>query len=265
MTATFVKAPHHMQVKLASKNGFDIRVADDNTHYVLVNIDAATTIYGTDAAQLIKDGSAQRMLLAEYPMLSLKQDLKTFEWTISKGRKALATASCLEDAKDLALEALADMEQKPAKAVKPAKADKPAKPVKAKVAASDEDGDEEAEGDEDNAVADEGDEGDEDGEEETESKSIVKRKYKKLYRPNKDTNGDGLSDQIRDHVSLENDAGDKRIDVAALKRFAIANNVWQASYALLNVGQMKMNITNRLRGLIRAGARDGKEYDIKWS
>lgn len=264
MTATFVKAPHHMQVKLAAKNGFDLRVSDDQTHYVLVNIDAATTIYGMDAPQLINDGSAQRMLTAEYPMLALKQDLKTFDWTISKNRKVLAVASCLEDAKDLALEALAEIEQKGKKPAKPAKADKP---VKAKVAKSDEDGegDEEAEGDEDNAVADEGDEGDEDGEEETESKSIVKRKYKKLYRPNKDTNGDGLSDQIRDHVSLENDAGDKRIDVAALKRFAIANNVWQASYALLNVGQMKMNITNRLRGMIRAAARDGKTFDIKWS
>lgn len=257
MIATFVKAPHHMQVKLAAKNGFDIRVSDYNTHYVLVNIDAATTIYGTDAAQLINDGSAQRMLLAEYPMLSLKQDLKTFGWTISKGRKVLATASCLEDAKDLALEALADMEQKPAKPVKVAK---PAKPVK--VADEDGEGDEEAESDEDNAVADEGDE---QADEETESKSIVKRKYKKLYRPHHDTNGDGLSDQIRSHVSKENEAGEMRIDVSALKRFAIANDVWQASYGLLNVGQMKMNITNRLRGLIRAASRDGKVFDIKWS
>jgi len=256
MTATFVKPVHHMQVKLAAKNGCDIRVSDDQTHYILTVIDTKAQLFGKDAAQLLEDFKARRMLMAEYQTLTIRQDLKDLSWSVLKGKKVLATASCLEDAKDLALEELAAIEQKTTKA-KPAKVEKPTKARRV----SDEDADEDAESDEDHALADEGDEDADEGE----SKSVVKRKYKKMYRPHHDTNGDGLSDQIRDHVSKENEAGEMRIDPKALKRFAVANGVWKDSYASLNVGMQKMNVRNRLTGLIRAAARDNKTFEINWA
>lgn len=95
---------------------------------------------------------------------------------------------------------------------------------------------------------------------EAESRSIVKAKYRALYRPNHNTNGDDLAQQLRDYLTYDDD-GEDRIDAALLKRFAVANECWVESYSSLkNVGMRRMNIANRLRAKLR---KDPK-YKIEW-
>lgn len=260
---TFVKPVHHMQVKAANKQGGDLRVSEDHTHYVYIDVDSGMTIYGRDASQLLKDWDARRMLKAEYPQLRCIHNSKTFEWEVSTANKKVKVqAACLEDAKDMALEILAKMEQKTVVVKRAA--------VKTKALhkqTEEDETDEDAESDEDSAMADMGDEATaEDAEEEEEKKShsIVPAKYRARYKPFKDTNGDGLSEQIKAHVSAPNDAGKLRISFSKLRRFAEANGCWSNDYSHLNHGQMKMNVTNRLRAKIRKAKADGKEYDVQW-
>lgn len=98
--------------------------------------------------------------------------------------------------------------------------------------------------------------------EEGETKSIVKPKYRALYRPHKNTNGDGLAAQLRDYLTYEDDeTGETRIDGALLKRFAVANGCWVESYSSLkNVGMRRMNCANRLRAKLRKDP----EFKIDW-
>ena len=254
---TFVKQPHHMQVKAANKQGGDLRVSEDQTHYVYIDVDSGYIMGGRDASQLLKDWDARRMLKAEYPQLHCIQDSKTFEWTISTANKKVKVqAACLEDAKDMALEALAELNQK---TVVVKRATPKTKALRKQTEA--------AESDEDHALADIGDEAaaeDAEEEEEKESHSIVPPKYRARYKPFKDTNSDGLSEQIKAHVSAPNDAGELRISFSKLRRFAEANGCWSNDYSHLNHGQMKMNVTNRLRAKIRKAKADGKEYDVQW-
>lgn len=262
--ATFVRQPHHMQVKAANKQGGDLRVSEDQTYYVYTDVDSGYAMGGRDASQLLKDWEARRMLKAEYPQLRCIQDSKTLEWTVSTANKKVKVqAACLEDAKDLALEALAELEQKTIVVKRAA-----AKTKALRKQIEEDETDEDAESDEDNALADMGDEAaaeDVEEEEEKESHSIVPPKYRARYKPFKDTNGDGLSEQIKAHVSSENDAGEVRLSFSKLRRFAEANGCWSNDYSHLNHGQMKMNVTNRLRAKIRQAKADGKEYEIQWN
>lgn len=103
-------------------------------------------------------------------------------------------------------------------------------------------------------------EDEDEGDEEDASKSIVKRKYKKMYRPNRNTCGDELSSLITSHVrTLKGEDGKLRVDPKKLVRFAKANDVWVPGYADLNVGQQRMNIGNRLRAKVEAG------HDVVWT
>ena len=259
---TFVKQPHHMQVKAANKQGGDLRVSEDQTYYIYTDVDSGYIMGGRDASQLLKDWDARRMLKAEYPQLRCTQDDKTFEWTISTtNKKVKVQAACLEDAKDLALEVMAKLEQK---AVVVKRAAAKTKALRSQIEDTESEMNEDAESDEDNALADMGDEAAAEDEEEKESHSIVPAKYRVRYKPFKDTNGDGLSEQIKAHVSAPNDAGELRISFSKLRRFAEANGCWSNDYSHLNHGQMKMNVTNRLRAKIRQAKADGKEYEIQW-
>lgn len=258
---TFVKQPHHMQVKAANKQGGDLRVSEDQTYYIYTDVDSGYIMGGRDASQLLKDWDARRMLKAEYPQLRCTQDDKTFEWTISTtNKKVKVQAACLEDAKDMALEALAELNQKTVVVKRVAAKTKALRKQIEESAGIDET----AESDEDHALADMGDEAAAEDEEEKESHSIVPAKYRARYKPFKDTNGDGLSEQIKAHVSAPNDAGELRISFSKLRRFAEANGCWSNDYSHLNHGQMKMNVTNRLRAKIRQAKADGKEYEIQW-
>lgn len=91
-------------------------------------------------------------------------------------------------------------------------------------------------------------------------RSIVKRKYRVLYRPNRNTNGDELAQLMREHLEYQDEGGEMKIDVALLKRFAQANDCWVPVYAKLNAGQQRMNVGNRLR----AKCRKDPDYKIKW-
>lgn len=88
--------------------------------------------------------------------------------------------------------------------------------------------------------------------EEGNGRSIVKKKYKEKYKPTKMTCGDDLAQKISHHVTYHDDEADKpMIDKAKLQRFAEANGCWVASYKSLNAGMQRMNIRNRLSGLMR--------------
>lgn len=98
-------------------------------------------------------------------------------------------------------------------------------------------------------------EGDEEG------KSIVKHKYRKLYRPNHNTNGDELAQLMREHLEYVDESDETKIDADLLKRFAQANECWVPAYSKLNVGQQRMNVGNRLRAKVRKDP----DYKIKWA
>lgn len=96
---------------------------------------------------------------------------------------------------------------------------------------------------------------------ESEGRSIVKAKYRAIYRPNRNTNGDDLAQQLRVYLEYEGEDGNMHIDADKLARFAKANDCWVESYAsLANVGQQRMNVGNRLRAKVRKDP----EYAIKW-
>lgn len=110
----------------------------------------------------------------------------------------------------------------------------------------------------------------EDDEEETGTKSMVKAKYKAKYKPNKNRCGDALSHRMNAHCSRENDAGEMRIDLKALRSFAKANECWVEGYSSLksrtgtfNGGAAMMNVNNRLRARLRKIAKtEDRKFDI---
>lgn len=108
------------------------------------------------------------------------------------------------------------------------------------------------------------------------SKSIVKAKYKAKYKPTKDKSGDDLSFRVNDHVSREDDAGELKIDLDALRVFAKANECWAPAYASFksrtggwNGGMAVMNCNNRLRARLRRIAKEQErpfdiDKDVVW-
>lgn len=105
--------------------------------------------------------------------------------------------------------------------------------------------------------------------EEAGTKSIVKSKYKERYKPTKHRCGDELGDKVTAHVLRENDDGEMRIDVAALRKFSKANGVWVEGYASFksrtgaaNTGMMRMNVLNRLRAKIRHAMKEDPKLDV---
>jgi len=104
-------------------------------------------------------------------------------------------------------------------------------------------------------VADEGsDDNNEAADEPKVERSIVKRKYRKLYMPKNRSCGDEMAHLIAEHVK-EDDV----LNLDKLIRFAKANDCWIDSYRKLNPGQIRMNVGNRLRAKIRKG------HDVIWA
>ena len=95
--------------------------------------------------------------------------------------------------------------------------------------------------------------------EDEEGASVVKKLYKTRYKPHKHKNGDDIGKKVSEHVSREDEeAGGMRVNLELLVRFAKANGCWDPNYSKLknrdgspNVGMMRMNVVNRLRGKIR--------------
>lgn len=139
------------------------------------------------------------------------------------------TAASATDALDLTVRAV-KAEGKPAKQPKAKKA--AAKKGKKRRAKKSNDEDEDGEGEEGTG----------------ESKSIVKKKYKKLYRPTKDTNGDDFAEAL--HAALFPDG--EEFDIAAFNAACRANDIDPKRWAKLkNNGMRRMNLGNVLRGMIR--------------
>jgi len=178
--------------------------------------------------------------------LGFTLDVVENEVEVRLGDRLLASHASGSVAVELAIEKMNAAAPAPKKAAKkaaaPKKAAKPKKVVE----------DDEGEGDEDGEV----EAGDE--EEENEGGSLVKKKYKQAYRPFHDRCGDDLSQQISDHVTVEDEDGNVRIDRVLLRRFAKANDVWADRYNDLNNGMARMNIANRLRARIRKG------HEVVW-
>lgn len=177
---------------------------------------------------------------------------------VATGPKGERLASGLQGNKVLE-DAITKLTGKPAKGV--AKAEKKAKPAKAKKARkAKRHSEEEAEED----MEDEG------GDEEGQSRSVVKAKYKALYKPHKNRSGDELSHRMNAHCSREDDDGEVKINLDALRKFAKANGVWVEGYASLrsrvgtfNGGMAMMNVNNRLRAKLRHIEKDeGRKFDI---
>lgn len=118
----------------------------------------------------------------------------------------------------------------------------------------------------DAAVADE-DESDAD-----QSRSVVKARYKALYKPHKDKCGDEVSVRVNAHITrVDEETGERRVSLKALRSFASANGCWVPSYANLisrtggwNAGMAAMNVTNRLRAKIRQAKKAGEKFEIQW-
>src|SRR5712671_6280905 len=77
---------------------------------------------------------------------------------------------------------------------------------------------------------------DDDEDDRPEGASIVKRKYKQIYRPHHMTCGDDLARDISEHVfeTVEIDGKEvTRVSLAKLRKFAKANECWVEGYASL--------------------------------
>jgi hypothetical protein len=85
--------------------------------------------------------------------------------------------------------------------------------------------------------------------------SVVLAKYRDQYKQHGGTSGDDLAVRLKKHVA----AADGSIDVAKLRALAEANGVWEARYAKLNAGLARMTCGNKLRALVRRGAK------LKWA
>lgn len=93
-----------------------------------------------------------------------------------------------------------------------------------------------------------------------ESRSVITPKYRAIYKPHDDTNGDDLNSELREYLRTETEDGDERIDRDLLERFGRANGCWVDTYASLNPGMARMNVGNRLRAKMR---KDPK-FKVQW-
>ena len=194
---------------------------------------------------------------------------------VATGPKGERLASGLQGNKVLE-EAITKLTGKPAKGAVPKKpAVKTLRGTKPAPFVEDEDEDEDEEGGEqetDEIEAEAADDSDAD-----QGRSIVKSKYKQLYKPHKDKSGDQLSFRINEHVSYEDDeTGEMRVSLDALRRFAEANKCWVETYSRLrsrtggwNAGMARMNVANRLRAKLRKiekdeGRKVNLDKDVVW-
>lgn len=237
-----VARPHHATIAKAAKLGFVIHGEANDAVYTLTSADTGITLSHADATVAVEAAKLARMLHVEH---GLKVEQNGGEWVIKKGRRILGSGETLEAAWEAAQDKLA-----------PRGKAKEGAPKRARKVRDEDEGEGDEETDED-----EGDEPDaeaEDEEAEGEAgKSIVKRKYRELYKPHKSTCGDEFQAAMREHLEYDftNEKGKvvTRIDTEKLRALAEANDVWNDKYARLNPGQQRMNVGNRLRAKIKKG------------
>lgn len=84
-------------------------------------------------------------------------------------------------------------------------------------------------------------------------RSIVPVRFKEAYAKTNDTCGSKLALALKQATTAENKDGRECLDVDALKAIAKANNVDFSKYEKLNNGQKRMNVGNKLAGLVKNG------------
>lgn len=91
------------------------------------------------------------------------------------------------------------------------------------------------------------------------SRSIVPKTYKQVYKLHGGSCGDEISRRMKDFVTVENSLGDMVCSEDRLRELASLNGgLWNPKWDRLNIGQMRMNLGNRLRNL----AKKGREIEI---
>lgn len=85
------------------------------------------------------------------------------------------------------------------------------------------------------------------------TRSIVPVRYKAVYAEHEDTCGTSLSLALKHATTGKNEDGRLALLVPELKAIAEQNGVWNAAYNGLNNGQKRMNVYNRLVGLLNKG------------
>lgn len=237
---------HHATLAKAQKLGVVMDMRIDTgivcAHWVEKNKRA----YGMAAPAVLADMVAWQMLTREYANLKVEQPHvkdANFVWEISLRKDVIGEGERLNEAFLDAADVLGGGESE-----ENDEAEYDAEEKEEFELNGAEAGDGESEGDEGDAdplMVGEGEDDDA-----PEGKSVVKRKYKQRYRPFKMTCGDELSKLITAHVTVETEEG-KRIDRAKLVKFAKANHAWDDRYKLMNIGMVRMNVGNKLRGILR--------------
>ena len=84
-------------------------------------------------------------------------------------------------------------------------------------------------------------------------KSIVPLAFKARYAKNNGTCGDDMAKELKAATTVLNADKRETLDEAALFAIAAQNKIDVSKYVKLNNGQKRMNVGNRLRGLLKAG------------
>lgn len=87
--------------------------------------------------------------------------------------------------------------------------------------------------------------------------SIIKSKYKDRYKAKGGNCGDEIAEELTEYLVVLK-GGKARVDEVKLEAVARTNGIWRDTYAVLNVGQRRMTIGNRLR----ARYAEGLQVDI---
>lgn len=231
-----VSPVHHATLAKANKSGITVTGGHNDSAYTIIWAERNKRFLHSSATQGLADMLVLKLMTLEYPELVASYFPEEFVWNVAQKKKGhkiatlLASAAVLEDAFDLAIAELADEK----------------KPKRAKAAGDDEEFEDE---DPDEEFEDE----DLDEETESEGKSVVKKKYKTIYRPHHATNGDDLVALIAEHVKEPGDDGRSVVSRKKLQSFAIANGCWDDRYAKLNTGLARMSVGNKLRAKVRKG------------
>lgn len=94
---------------------------------------------------------------------------------------------------------------------------------------------------------------DEDDEEVTGPRSIVPARFKAKYAEHDGSNGDKIALAFKSYTTTKNADGRDCLDEAKLAEVAKANGIDMSRYAKMNNGQKRMNVGNRLRGMLKQG------------
>ncbi len=86
------------------------------------------------------------------------------------------------------------------------------------------------------------------------SRSVIKPTFRDRYKEHGGNCGDDLAQLLSKHVTVSDNDGKSRVDMAKLKALVKLNGLeWKPEYDVLNPGLIRMTCANRLRALSRRG------------